>query len=157
MDTQRLKQDAGGALKWLAEGWRAISHRAANALTYFTPSHGDDSPAPMRWGLLAVDVAERGDGFVIELEAPGLDKDAIDVTVEDHSVIVTATKHYESERSEGPLHISERAFGSFQRVIPLPARVSAEGAKASYKRGVLTLKIARAAPPGSRKVPISAA
>lgn len=157
MDTQVAKDDSGGALKWLAEGWRNISRRAANALTYFTPSRGDTASTPMRWGLLAVDVTERDDGFVVELEAPGLDKDAIDVSVDEHGVLVTATKHYESERSEGAMHISERAFGSFQRFIPLPARVTAEGAQASYRRGVLKLKIARAVPPGARKIPITAA
>jgi HSP20 family protein len=108
-----------------------------------------------RWGILAADVEERGDGFVIEIEAPGLAKEEIDVTVEDHRVIVTGTKRYENERKEGSMRITERAFGSFQRVIPLPETLTPVGAEATYKRGVLTLKVPKAAPPSARKISVS--
>jgi HSP20 family protein len=155
METQRAKEERSSAWRWLAEGWKHISNRAANALTYFTPAHDEaDAGVSMRWGLLAADVNERDDSYIVELEAPGLDKDAIDITVDEHQVLVTATKRYESERREGAMRISERAFGSFQRVIPLPTRVTADGAEATYRRGVLRLKIAKAAPPGARKIAI---
>lgn len=154
METQQAKGEHGGAWRWLAEGWRHISQRAASALTYFAPSGDEDAAKSMHWGLLAVDVSEHDDHYVIELEAPGLDKDAIDITVDERQVLVTATKRYESERREGAMRISERAFGSFQRVIPLPMRVTAEGAQASYRHGVLKLTIAKAAPPGAKKIAI---
>lgn len=158
MDTDRLKEDFGNTWKWLAEGWRSISARAANALTYFTPARSGDPAkevADLRWGLLAADVSEQEDRVVVALEAPGLVKEDIDVTVEDGRLIVTGTKHYESDRREGSMRITERAFGSFRRVIPMPAKVTAEGAEAVYERGVLTLKIPKAAPPSARRVTVS--
>lgn len=157
MDTDRNREDGGSAWKWLAEGWRHLSARAANALTYFRPGRGEAALADARWGLLAVDVTERDGDFRVELEAPGLAKEEIDVTIDEQRVIVTGTKRVEKERTEGSLHITERAFGSFQRVIPLPARVSAEGAEASYRRGVLTLTVPKASPPGARKISIARA
>ncbi len=155
MDTDRLKEDFGNTWKWLAEGWRHISARAANALTYFSPSKGGEESGVMRWGLMALDVREAENDFIVELEAPGLEKDDFDITVEDNRLIVTGTKRYEKERKEGSMRITERAFGSFQRVIPMSERVTAEGAEASYKRGVLTLKVPKAVPPSAKKISVA--
>ena len=88
----------------------------------------------------------------MSLEAPGLDKEDIDVTVDNHRLIVTGTKRYESERKDGAMRITERAFGRFQRVIPMPEQVTEEGAQAKYKRGVLTIRVPKAAPPSARKI-----
>ncbi|HEY5646519.1 MAG TPA: Hsp20/alpha crystallin family protein [Pseudomonadales bacterium] len=155
MDTDRLKEDFGNTWRWLAEGWRHISTKAANALTYFSPSKSDEQSGVMRWGLMALDVREEEDHFLVELEAPGLDKEDFDVTVEDQRLIVTGTKRYEKERKEGSMRITERAFGSFQRVIPLRERVTAEGARASYERGVLKLRVPKAVPPSAKKISVS--
>lgn len=154
MDTDR--SDSGNAWKWLAEGWRHISAKAANALTYFSPAKAGEEEASMRWGLLAVDVHERGDHLTVELEVPGLEKEDLDVTVEDDRLVVTGTKRYESEREEGSVRITERAFGRFQRTIPLPEKVTASGAQATYKRGVLTLKVPKLAPPEAKKISVVA-
>lgn len=156
MDTDRIKEDFGNTWKWLAEGWRHISHKAANALTYFSPTRGDEPVEDTRWGLMAVDVAEQDDRFVIELEAPGLAKDEIDVTVEDQRLVVTGTKRYESQRKDGSMRITERAFGAFQRVIPLPEQVTAEGAEAAYRNGVLTLNVSKLKAPQARKITVRA-
>ena len=155
MDTDRVKRDIRSSLGWLAEGWRNISSRASHALTYFNPAKAEEEGNP-RWGLMAADVAEDDDHVIVAIEAPGLDKDQIDVAVEPRRLIVTGTKRYESDRKEGAMRITERAFGSFQRVIPLPDEVTADGAEASYKRGVLKLKMQKAAPPGARKIAVVA-
>ena len=155
MDTDRLKEDFGNTWKRLAEGWRHLSGKAAHALTYFSPTRADEVVEDARWGILAADVTERDDAFLVELEAPGLDKDEIDVSVENQRLIVTGTKRYESERREGAMRVTERAFGSFQRVIPLPEKVTAEGAEATYKRGVLSLKVPKLAAPASRKITVT--
>ena len=154
MNFDRLKEDAGQTWRWLAEGWRALGERAVNALTYFAPGRDTDGKQDMRWGVLAVDVADHPGQVVVELEAPGLDREDIDVTVVDGRLIVSGSKRYEAERKEGALRIRERAFGEFRRVIPLPDEVTAEGATASYKRGVLTVKVPKAAAPGARKIKV---
>ena len=156
MDTERIKEDFGNTWKWLAEGWRNISAKATNALTYFSPAKSDESSPDMRWGLLAADVTEHDDHVVVELEAPGLAKDDIDVTVEDNRLLISGTKRFEAEHRDGAVRITERAFGSFQRVIPLPDKVTAHGAEASYKRGVLTLKVPKVAPSAERRIAVVA-
>lgn len=152
----RLKEDFGQTWRWLAEGWRAISQKAAQALTYFQPAQDDEtgSGASMRWGLLAADVTDRGSNVVVELEAPGLDKGDFDITVEARRLMVSGSKRFETERREGTMHITERAFGHFQRVIPMPEEVTAEGAGARYERGVLTVTVPKARPPERRKIAV---
>ena len=155
MDTDRIKEDFGNTWKRLAEGWRHLSGKAAHALTYFSPTRSDEAVEDARWGILAADVTERDDAFLVELEAPGLEKEEIDVSVEDQRLIITGTKRYESDRKEGAMRITERAFGSFQRVIPLPEKVTADGAEATYKRGVLSLKVPKVTAPTARKISVS--
>jgi HSP20 family protein len=155
MDSDRIKEDFGNTWKRLAEGWRHLSGKAAHALTYFNSTRSDDALEDARWGILAVDVAEREDGFVVELEAPGLAKEEIDVSIEGQRLIVTGTKRYENERKEGAMRITERAFGSFQRVIPLPEKVTGDGAEATYKRGVLTLRVPKVTAPSARKITVT--
>ncbi|MCB1685344.1 MAG: Hsp20/alpha crystallin family protein [Pseudomonadales bacterium] len=157
MNFDRLKEDAGQTWRWLAEGWRAISGRAANALTYFSPARENRQEVDrrdLRWGVLAVDVSEHADHVLVELEVPGLDKEDIDVTVADGQLMVSGSKRYEAERKEGSLRITERAFGEFRRVIPLPGEVAGEGAQATYKRGVLKVKVPRASLPRARKIKV---
>ncbi len=38
MDMNQIKADVGQTWKWLADGWRSLSDKAVNALTYFTPA-----------------------------------------------------------------------------------------------------------------------
>ncbi len=84
----------------------------------------------------------------------GLEKDEIDVAVDDRQVTITGQKRLESERREGSLVVRERAFGRFQRVIPMPAAVTAEGAEASYRRGVLKISVPKAVSAGGRSITV---
>lgn len=155
MDLNQIKADVGQTWKWLADGWRTLSDKAVNALTYFTPGRNElAEPDGIRWGLLAADVSESGEHVIIELEAPGLEKDEIDVAVDDRQVTITGQKRLESERREGSLVVRERAFGRFQRVIPMPAAVTAEGAEASYRRGVLKISVPKAGSAGGRSITV---
>jgi HSP20 family protein len=49
----------------------------------------------------------------------------------------------------------ERAYGSFQRVIPLPKSVVEEKAEATYQNGVLTVRLPKRVPERSRSIPVS--
>jgi len=153
MDLDRFRHDVGQTWKWLAEGWRYISEKAGNALTYFTPGKDSDERG-IRWGLLAVDVSDEPGRLVVELEAPGLDKEDIDIDVEGRRLVVTGRKSFERERKQGSMLVSERAFGHFQRVIPLPEDVTVDKAEARYRKGVLTVSLPKRTPPESRRIEV---
>ena len=54
---------------------------------------------------------------------------------------VSGEKRYERESHGSTYHVMERAYGSFQRTIPLPRNVDADNAEASYRNGVLSIRL----------------
>ncbi len=147
----------GGALAptaWLSEGWRALRDHAHHALAYFKHDEAAGSVHDQRWGLLAADMVEHDDRLSLRIEVPGLNKEQIRVEVRDARVIVTGTKDVCVSRTEGSLHIAERAFGTFVRAIPLPVDVDAERTEAAYKDGVLEIDIPKARSARYRQIAI---
>ena len=151
---QQIRKGMNRALESIQEGWQHLRERASNALTRFSPNTGDDAEyrnleaASARWGLLAAEVREDDDEVVVRLEVPGMDKDQFDISLYDDVLVVRGEKHIQREESKGRYHIMERAYGRFERAIPLHAEVDIDAAKAKYKRGVLTVRL----PKANRKV-----
>lgn len=68
---------------------------------------------------------------------------------------ISGEKHYEHETRESTFHVMERAYGSFQRSIPLPRNVDADNAEASYRNGVLNICLPKADGDNSRNVRVT--
>jgi HSP20 family protein len=88
-----------------------------------------------------VDVYEKDNNVVIEAEIPGAKKEDIEVKVKDNAVVVRGEVKKEEEKKEENYYRRERFYGKFERVIPLPADVKIEEAKAEYQDGILKLTI----------------
>jgi len=107
----------------------------------------------------AVDVTEGDKDFKVTAELPGLEEKDIDVTVSDHTLTIKGEKSYEKEEKNKDHHVSERAYGSFQRSFALPERVDADKITAGLAKGVLTVtlpKTAEAQKP-TKKIEVKAA
>lgn len=136
----------------VAEGWQELRSRTTHALTRFTPRSAAavqtaqeqvalESP---RWGLITADVREEDEQVVVRLEAPGMEREDFDISVQDgRMLVVRGDKRVEREESRGRYHVVESAFGYFERAVPLPAEVSDKGARARYRRGVLKITLPR--------------
>lgn len=94
-----------------------------------------------------VDIYQTENEVVATAELPGIDaKDDIDVRVDaDRLTIRGEIKRSQDHREENSFY-TERYFGSFTRVIPLPARVRPDQARASYTNGVLEVRMAKSDP-----------
>jgi HSP20 family protein len=88
-----------------------------------------------------VDVYEKDNNVVIEAEIPGAKKEDIEVKVKDNAVIIRGEVKKEEEKKDENYYRRERFYGKFERVIPLPADVKIEEAKAEYQDGILKLTI----------------
>ena len=108
------------------------------------------------WGFNpAIDVRERDGNFEICAELPGMSKDDVKVECTDEGIILQGEKKREQESDEGGWHRSERSYGSFYRMIPLPEGANAEQAKAEFKDGVLDIRVPiREQQRQSRRIPI---
>ncbi len=132
----------------VAEGWHQLASRASGALTRFKPSEKKDkagllvpSHKGIGWGLLAAELYDDGDRVMVRLEAPGMERKDFDVSVVDGMLLIYGEKRYQEQRKQGGYHISECAYGVFERAIPLPDNVDGRRAKAKYSRGVLHIEL----------------
>ena len=97
--------------------------------------------AGMMMRMPAVDVFEEKDDVVIKAEIPGLSKEDISVQVTDSTMIIKGEKKREEEIEEEDYSCCERSFGSFARTVDLPSDVKADQVKASFKNGVLEVRM----------------
>ena len=91
----------------------------------------------------ALDVWETGDAYVYAFDLPGIPEDEISVEFEDGMLTVSAERE-RTEQAEGDrFYRYERRFGSFTRTLGLPQGVKDSDIAASYRNGVLEVRVAK--------------
>lgn len=88
-----------------------------------------------------LDVYEHGDEIVVKAELPGLSKDDVEVSLSNSTLTVKGQKKQEEEIKREDYYRYERSFGAFSRRIELPAAVKADEATATFKDGVLEVRL----------------
>ncbi|MBX9688460.1 MAG: Hsp20/alpha crystallin family protein [Candidatus Obscuribacterales bacterium] len=88
---------------------------------------------------IRLDLKDNETQIVLSAEVPGIEQKDIEVTVTPDSLIISGEKKEEKEEKEKGYYRSERSFGSFHRVIPLPCEVEKDNVEATYKNGVLRI------------------
>jgi HSP20 family protein len=137
-----LRTLVGRAWDSLTEGWRELLARSSGALTHF--GAGEDRAVepgqePASWSLLAAETWETARSVVIRLEVPGMRKDDLSVAIHGHHLAIRGEKRADPSLQGRRYHLAERAFGRFERTIPLPHGVDAAHAETTYRDGVLTV------------------
>ena len=89
----------------------------------------------------AVDLYEEKDDIVVKAELPGMEKDNIEVNLADHTLTIKGEKKKEAEVKEENYYMSERFHGSFLRTLELPKDVHGDKVKASFKDGILEVRL----------------
>lgn len=103
-----------------------------------------------------MDITETDDKVLIRSEIPGVDPKDISVTVSGGMLTVKGEKKESTEKKGENYYHSERRFGSFQRVVELPASVDPEKVSADYGDGVLKVTLVKKAGSAAKKIPIAA-
>jgi len=98
----------------------------------------DNVFGPTDWSP-AIDVFQRGNDLVIRADVPGLSKDDITVDIADDQLTIRGERRYDHEEERDGVFRSERSYGSFCRVVPLPQGAIADSAKATFNSGVLEI------------------
>jgi HSP20 family protein len=88
-----------------------------------------------------VDVRETAKEIRVTAELPGLEQKDIEVSLLNGALWIKGEKHEEHEEEKGEIYRCERQYGSFQRMVELPAEVDADKIKASFKKGVLNVTL----------------
>lgn len=104
-----------------------------------------------------VEVREKENQYLISAELPGIDKDDVEVTLENGVLCIQAESHQEDkEEKDGRIIRQERRYGKFVRTFNLGNDVKQEDIDAKFKNGILTLTVPKseAKPDNSRKIDI---
>ena len=107
-----------------------------------------------RPAVMPMDAWRDGDEFVVELDLPGVDPEAIDLDVERNVVTVKAERPELGDQQREML-VAERPRGVFSRQIMLGDSLDTENVRAGYDAGVLTLRIPIAERAKPRKIEIA--
>jgi len=104
-----------------------------------------------------VEVAMRDNNFVVSAELPGVPDEDVSVQITDDAIVLQGERQAEREDDRGSIRRSERVYGQFFRVIPLPDGADADQARAEFNNGVLrvTVPISQAKT-NAREIPIQA-
>lgn len=92
-----------------------------------------------------IDMDETEKELIIRCDLPGLEKDKIELTLNDDVIVIRGTRDLVQEENTEEKGVrtyrSERSLGAFYRTIPLPMGVDSKNATASYENGVLTIRL----------------
>lgn len=102
----------------------------------------------------SVDIYETKDHIVLEAELPGMNRDDFELSVENNVITLRGEREFEKKDETDNYHRVERSYGSFTRSFTLPQTVSAEGATAEYRNGVLRVTLPKREETKARKIEI---
>ena len=122
-------QGGQGADWWpgVVDPLRSLGNKVAD---FFTPS---------------ADASAKIDTYEINVELPGVAEKDIDVTLHDRVLGIKGEKRTEKKEEGKSFYFSERSYGTFQRSFRLPEDANDKSIEATFKDGVLNIKIGKTA------------
>jgi HSP20 family protein len=89
----------------------------------------------------SVDIFEDGNDVIVKAELPGMKKEDIEVNISDDVITISGEKKTEEKVEKKVYYRLERSFGSFTRTLRLPAETRTDRAKASFRDGILEIRL----------------
>lgn len=112
-----------------------------------------DTVADLPW-TPNTDLSETDDAYVVHAELPGVNKDQINVELQDRELVISG-EIPEPEDDEGRRHRSSRRTGRFEFRTYLPGEVNADAVRAELHDGVLTVTVPKAEEAKPRRIEIT--
>lgn len=103
----------------------------------------------------SIDVSETEDQFLITAELPGMDKEDIDISLENNRLSISGERSFEKEDKGKKYHRVESSYGSFERSFQLPDNVDEESISATYEDGLLNINIDKSEDKVKKQIEIS--
>lgn len=131
----------------LSDGWFGDVERLATPPLGTTDRATDFAPA--------LDIVETADGYEVKVELPGVGKEDLSVKVVDNTLTIEARSSDETAHQKGREVLkSERRIGKQYRALRLGDAVDENNIHATYKDGVLTVTLPRAATPEAKRIKV---
>ncbi|KAB7627587.1 Hsp20/alpha crystallin family protein [Alkalilimnicola sp. S0819] len=142
MAKEREEQSEGGIMRTTPQRWGRPFEEIERLFNDLRPwRSGLWGEAEIHGNMPRVDLMDRESEMVLRAELPGVKKEDLDITVDEQSVSLHATRHHEERTEKGNYYRAEISRGEYLRTIPLPCLVDGDKAKASFKDGMLELTL----------------
>lgn len=118
----------------------------------------------------SMDISETDKEFIMTAELPGLERKDVEISLDDNVLTIRGEKkietapqdqdnkdNKESKEKDRNVHLSERSYGVFYRVLQLPFSVDPASVQATMSKGVLKITIPKPARPESKKIEVKEA
>ena len=122
--------------------------------TNLTRGFGEESIGRGAWNP-SVDIYENKDQIVLEAELPGMKREDFELSVENNVITLRGERQFEKKDDTDNYHRVERSYGSFTRSFTLPQTVTADGAIAEYRNGVLRVTLPKREETKARRIEIA--
>ncbi len=100
----------------------------------------------------AIDLYEDKDDLVVKVELPGMEKDDVEVNLSNRLLTIKGQKKKEEEIKEENYYRCERSYGSFLRTVELPKDIHSDKVKATFKSGVLEVRLPKTEEAKSKEI-----
>jgi HSP20 family protein len=115
---------------------------------FFGRTEGDALEPPVELGETEAEVT-------VKMVVPGVEKDQLDISVDDHVLRVKGETKKESEEKKKNYYRQEIRYGAFERAVRLPSEVDHEHAKADLKNGMLTVTLPKSKASKSKQIKVA--
>ncbi len=89
----------------------------------------------------AIEIREENNNLVVCADLPGLSKENVKVQATEEGIVIEGERRREQEESRGGVHRTERSYGRFYRMVPIPEGAEIDKANAQFKDGVLEVRV----------------
>jgi HSP20 family protein len=122
---------------------------------FFQGGTGEEAGWGGRTWTPPVDIYETDEALILKAELPGVSKDDVSIEIHQNTLVLRGQRRHEAEVKEDRYHRVERAYGSFQRSFMLPTLVDQEHVRATYRDGVLELRLPKSEATKPKRVAIT--
>jgi len=102
----------------------------------------------------SIDMFQKGNELIVRADLPGLDPKDIQVTMENDVLTIEGEREHEKEVKEENFYRREATYGKFLRRMALQPGLKPEDMKATYRNGVLEVRLPRIEAPAAKQIPI---
>ena len=102
----------------------------------------------------AVNIWTDEEGQFVSAEMPGFNVEDIHINTTADTLTISGERKHEDFSEDGRYHRRERGYGKFARSIQLPFMIDKDSVKASYKDGILNIRLDRAESDKPKKIAV---
>lgn len=137
------------------EPFRQLDHFRREMNRFFTEGFPHFLEGFERAGIPRMDVHETDREVVVSCELPGLErKEDVQINLDQNILTISGVINRKNELKEEHMHRMERFTGRFHRSITLPSNVKEEEVQASYRNGILEIRVPKESGNKKRRIDV---